>query len=132
MTNLEKMQWVINNVKGETIANDTGITKTSIHNYKNAKSRLERIPFENAEKLISYYDRIQDVNMVLEDPLGFKNFTMRLSLWFNEAIEDQQDSYNSDEGYEDDLKVAAVIETLSDEVLKDLTLLDKLYKVYQK
>ncbi|KRL04347.1 hypothetical protein [Liquorilactobacillus oeni] len=65
------------------------------------------------------------------DP-DFLDFVQRLGEWFHEAEQNQYDISQSDEAYDDDLAMIAVISELNASITKNEELLKKLFKTYRQ
>lgn len=59
-----------------------------------------------------------------------EEFKERLLEWLNEAVQDQVDSFNSSEGYFDDLAISDVIKQMTKDALNDKDELTKLIRSY--
>jgi len=129
---IDKAKAILNNKKltDAEIANKIGVSRMMIHNYRSGASDLENAKYSIIKSLSDEYDK-DDVTMInMANTGAFKYFVARMQGFFNEVEEDQKDSYNSDEGYVDDLALIPVLDRIGKEVVNNTSLMIELYDIY--
>ncbi|KRN98349.1 hypothetical protein [Companilactobacillus kimchiensis] len=127
---LAKAQAFLNNkhFSDQEIAKKIGVGRMMINNYRNDKTKLTAAKYSIVKLLADEYDK----NAKQLNSADFKHFVNRIENLFKEVQCDQEDSYNSDDAYLDDLALIPVLERVSKEVISDPALMNELYEIYSK
>lgn len=113
----------------------TGISQKTLSRVRNSQDiaqAVQDLKYSEVEALIGLFNDIQ-INYLNEHyDNAFYKFVIRFGEWFEDAIEIQEDYYDSDEAMEDDLKIATAVQTLNDISTKDKSIMLDLYFSYSR
>jgi len=131
---IDKAKVILNNdnLTDTEIANKIGTSRMMIHNYRSGSSDLNKAKYEVIRALADEYDKADVTMMNMANTGAFKYFVARMESFFTEIKEDQKDSYDSDEGYADDLALIPVLDRIGKEVVNNTPLMVELYDIYYK
>lgn len=130
--------------KASELLKDDSVTVLEIEKFTKISQKkineVRRMP-ENAMDLLTYseavaledmYNNLQ-INYINEaNDNDFYKFVIRMGDWFSEAIENQEDYYDSEDAMPDDLKIASAIQELNNISTSNKSIMLDLYFSYMK
>lgn len=123
-------------IKGErsilSIFNVTGISRTSLNNYRIGATDINNAKWEIISKLARVYEADYINKVIGSDTTSFLDFMHSFHFWFNDVYNEQIDLSKTNDANPDDLSVANAIAKLSEMTNSDIYQLAKLYEVYKK
>lgn len=129
---IDKAQTILNNknLSDQLIGDEIGVSRMTIHNYRTGANKLENAKYSMVKALADEYDKNEITMIDMANTGAFKYFIATMQAFFEEIEQDQQDSYNSEEAYADDLALIPVIQRINKEVSNNTSLLIELYNIY--
>lgn len=122
-----------NSVTVQDIQKTTGIKELTITKVKQSTDIYKAVCDLKVSEVMALADMYNDLEIDFineHHDNDFYKYVVRMGDWFDEAIGNQEDYYESDEGMADDLMVATAIQRLNDITTKDKSIMLSLYFSY--
>lgn len=130
--------------KASELLKDDSVTVLEIEKFTKISQKkineVRRMP-ENAIDLLTYseavaledmYNNLQIDYINESNDNDFYKFVIRMGDWFSEAIENQEDYYDSEDAMPDDLKIASAIQELNNISTSNKSIMLDLYFSYMR
>ncbi|APU71506.1 hypothetical protein LCR01_13890 [Companilactobacillus crustorum] len=130
--------------KASELLKDDSVTVLEIEKFTKISQKkineVRRMP-ENAMDLLTYseavaledmYNNLQIDYINESNDNDFYKFVIRMGDWFSEAIENQEDYYDSEDAMPDDLKIASAIQELNNISTSNKSIMLDLYFSYMR
>ncbi|WDT66469.1 hypothetical protein NV391_04500 [Companilactobacillus crustorum] len=130
--------------KASELLKDDSVTVLEIEKFTKISQKkineVRRMP-ENAMDLLTYseavaledmYNNLQIDYINESNDNDFYKFVIRMGDWFSEAIENQEDYYDSEDAMPDDLKIASAIQELNNISISNKSIMLDLYFSYMR
>ncbi|MCH4010614.1 MAG: hypothetical protein LKG79_10765 [Furfurilactobacillus sp.] len=130
LTDLEKAKAFLADYDGKfsNIADRIGASAQQISNYRVGRSDIASASYAAVHGLAQEYDKWIYQRVVTQPE--FMTFLRVMGQWFDDVITDQHELALSDESNPDDEALAAMIQTLNDNVTQNQGLLVNMFSAY--
>ncbi|PMD68276.1 hypothetical protein [Companilactobacillus nuruki] len=112
----------------------TGISQiqlTKLRESNDIEEKIEDLKYKDVLALADMFNNIQIECLNMHDN-DFYKFVVRMGDWFGEAIEIQEDYYDSPDAMADDMKIAAAIQELNNISTQEKSIMLDLYFSYSR
>lgn len=117
------------------IAEATGIDVKELTKARESADIEKTLKSMSYDEVISLADLFNDIQINYinsKKDNDFYKFVVRMGEWFTEAIDNQREYYHSEDGYPDDLMIAAAVQKLNDISTKEKSIMLDLYFSYTR
>lgn len=116
------------------IESTTGISQSRLMKLRDSgdiEKAIENLKYHDALALADMFNDIQ-IECLNQQDNAFYKFVIRMGDWFSEAIETQEDYYDSPDAMADDMKIAAAVQELNNISTQEKSIMLDLYFSYAR